>query len=255
MNLELIGKKALVTGGSHGIGEAIIYSLLHEGCSVIFIGKTKEHVDSVLKNLSNYPPSRIMGFTHDITDIEILIKELTKIVEAWGAINILINNVGGGGRSGCEPPDETTEDIWNQVYQKNVITAVGLINTVLPFMVENKWGRIVTIASVYGKEAGGRPWFTAAKAAQIALMKTYSKYHQYITKGITFNTVAPGYIDVRYDPLQPVMEYIDNKSLIPIRRMGNPCEVADLVTFLCSPKASYINGACIAVDGGLGNSF
>lgn len=257
MDLQLAGKVALVTGGSHGIGEAIVKSLVAEGCNVVFLGKTKERVEKVLNDLNLTGCQDTIGIICDvmvdkISSIWTLIAEACKF---WGMPDILINNIGGGGRWGCDLLEETTEDVWKEAYQKNTITAVEFTNGIVNFMMEKGWGRVITIASVYGKEAGGRPWFTAAKAAEIAYMKTCSKYVRYVERGITFNTVAPGYIDVRYDPKRVVMEFLENKHLIPLGRMGVPEEVASIVTFLCSPRASYINGSCITVDGGFSNSF
>jgi 3-oxoacyl-[acyl-carrier protein] reductase len=103
-------------------------------------------------------------------------------------------------------------------------------------MRERGWGRIITISSIFGKEAGGRPWFNMAKAAEISLMKSLAgKY-----RGITFNSIAPGHID------------IGTKNFTG---QGKPEDVANIVVFLCSDRAKHINGACITVDGGESRSF
>jgi len=259
MELNLHNKIALVTGGSHGIGKAIVQSLLEEKCNVIFIGKTEERVYDLVHELAPIQDRlgvHVLGLVSDLTKENSFKKCIDSILNRWnGGVDIVINNVGGGGRSGYDLFDETSNEIWNEVYQKNVLTAVEFTNTFLLFMASKGWGRVVTISSVYGKEGGGRPWFTAAKAAEIAMMKSYSKCERYIHSGITFNTIAPGYIDVRYDKATKVREFEENRFLVPIGRMGRPEEVASLVTFLCSDKAAYINGACISVDGGFGNSF
>ena len=116
--------------------------------------------------------------------------------------------------------------------------------------------RVITISSVYGKEAGGKPWFTAAKSAQIAMMKEFSRIRDYALANITFNTVCPGPIDIPdtgWDTNS--LERIGMENKIPMGRLGTTEEVASLVLFLCSRESSYITGTTIAVDGGLSRSF
>jgi len=207
MDLLLGGKRALVTGGSKGIGRAIAIELDHEGCSVDICSRTK-------------------GIIIDVID-----GDFSKID---GKYDILINNVGGGGRWGTENYEEFDE--WEQVYDKNAGAARKLTMKCLPYMRKQNWGRVVTIASTYGKEAGGRPWFNMAKAAEISLMKNLAGKYE----GITFNSVAPGCIDVGNGKFSGV---------------GKPGDVAGIVAFLCSVRARHINGSCITVDGGESRSF
>jgi 3-oxoacyl-[acyl-carrier protein] reductase len=135
-----------------------------------------------------------------------------------------------------------------------------LTRMILPDMIEQKWGRVLTISSIYGREAGGRPWFAAAKSAQIALMKSLSRTPEYVRNGITFNTVAPGAImipDTGWDKLQKKNPTEYNRILedLPMGRMGTPEDVANVVTFLCSDAARFVNGSCVVVDGGESRSF
>ncbi len=207
MELNLEGKYALVTGGSKGIGKAIAEELKKEGCLVDICSRTKGIIVDVLKD------------------------DLTKIN---GNYDILINNVGGGGRWGSENYEKFDE--WEEVYEKNAGVARKLTMKCLPYMKKQKWGRVITIASIYGKESGGKPWFNMAKAAEISLMKCLAGKYE----GITFNTIAPGPIDIG----------TKNYS-----GKGKPEDVAGIVTFLCSNKAKHINGSCITVDGGESKSF
>jgi 3-oxoacyl-[acyl-carrier protein] reductase len=123
-------------------------------------------------------------------------------------------------------------------------------------MIKQNWGRVITITSTLGKEAGGRPWFNIAKVAETALMKNLSMNKDFVRKNITFNSVAPGCIMIsdtgwdieRKENLELFTKMVDEK--FPLGRLGEPEEVANVVTFLCSDKASLVNGASILVDGG-----
>ncbi len=128
-------------------------------------------------------------------------------------------------------------------------------------MASNKWGRIVTITSTLGRSGGGRPWFNVAKTAQTALMKNLARNRNFVRQGITFNSVAPGCIAIQntgwHD--EELKDPESFKSMLdadfPLGRLGTPEEVADVVTFLCSVKASLVNGASILVDGGESTTF
>jgi 3-oxoacyl-[acyl-carrier protein] reductase len=257
MELNLKGKTALITGGTHGIGKAITMSLALEGCNVIFVSSNKDRVDFMIGEMEPLRQKlefNYAGFCHDLTqenEIRNCLKNIYTLIRDIGTIDILINNVGGGGRRGDRMWEITQQDIWEEVMAKNLFVSSMFTMHLIPDMIKKKWGRVVTISSIYGKESGGRPWFTAAKSAQIAMMKELSRNRRYVSSGITFNTVCPGYIDIRDNQKIEYLEAID----IPATRYGDPFEVANVVSFLCSDKASYVNGACITVDGGLSHSF
>jgi len=200
MELGLKGKKALVTGGSKGIGLAIKKALEAEGVEVI-------------------DWSRTCGY-----DLEEIIPKLPKV-------DFLINNLGGRGT--------WSVDEFRKVWNINCYIAFNLIIQFLKTKNKGKQKRVITISSIYGKEKGPNPGFTAAKAAQIAFMKSLAgKYNN-----LTFNTICPGHIDVGKNfPYKP-------------KKVGTPDDVADIVLFLCSEKAKHIDGAVITVDGGESHSF
>lgn len=202
-----------------------------------------------------------LGIQADVlipSDIE---RVVNTIRESWHTLHILVNNVGGGGRWGKDSIVDTPEDVWLDVYNKNAMAAVRFTRLVLPMMRKQKWGRVVTIASIYGKEGGGRPWFNMAKSAEISLMKTLAMDHQLVRDGITFNSVAPGSIMIpetgweeeRKKNPRKFKEIIGAK--FPLGRLGTAEEVANVVMFLCSGRASLVNGACLVVDGGESSSF
>jgi len=202
-----------------------------------------------------------MGVTADVTKPSDIEKVIEKIKKKWGKLHILVNNVGGGGRWGSEIVEKTDERVWQEVFDKNAMAAVRFTREAIPIMRKQKWGRIVTITSIYGREGGGRPWFNMAKAAQTSLMKTLGMCKYLVREGITFNSVAPGAImipDTGWEKQSRENPYEFKRMLeqnYPLGRLGTPEEVADVITFLCSEKASLINGASIVVDGGQSRSF
>ena len=208
MNLNLKNKTALLTGGSKGIGLAIKESLEKEGVKVINLDK-EEGID--LMNVEG----------------------IVKAIESTQNIDILINNVGGGGTWKFD----SSADIMKINY--------GITTILTHWFLEKKrnWGRVITISSIYGKEKGHNPGFTAAKAAQIAYMKSLAGNYP----GITLNCISPGYINTKASIKKEAQE-----KNIPL---GIPEDIANMVVFLCSDKAKFINGANIVIDGGYTNSF
>ena len=260
MRLGIRGRKALVTGGSHGIGRSIVLALAEEGVDVAFSARGSKNLEETLKLLEPFSVKKLAlkadALNHDDT------KNLKEVITSeWGGVDILVNNVGGGGRWGSANVLETPETVWDEVYQKNQKIAVSLTTWAIPFMASNKWGRVVTITSTLGRLGGGRPWFNVAKTAQTVLMKNLALNQDFVRKGITFNSVAPGCIAIQNtgwheeelkDP-EGFKAMLD--SDFPLGRLGTPEEVADVVTFLCSVKASLVNGASILVDGGESSTF
>ena len=202
-----------------------------------------------------------MGITADVLVPEDIDRTVKLVTDTWGTIHILVNNVGGGGRWGGEIVEDTPEQVWLDVYRKNAMAAVRFTTQVIPFMRKQKWGRVITIASIYGRVGGGRPWFNMAKSAEISLMKTLAMTSYLARDGLTFNTVAPGGIMIPGTGWE--RQYAENpeefskmvESQFPLGRLGKPEEVASVVVFLASEKASLVNGATIAVDGAESRSF
>lgn len=199
MELNLKGKKALVTGGSKGIGKAIKEALEKEGVEVI-----------------NW--DREVGID--------LLKEIPKVPE----VDFIIHNIGGGG---------TWEyQYYKEVMQKNYGVMLDIMNKA-----PNTISRVIAIGSIFGKEAGHNPVFTASKAAMIAYMKSCSK----IFTGVTYNCVSPGYINTK----DLIKKEAEEKN-IPL---GTPQDIANAVVFLCSDKAKFINGENLTIDGAYSHAF
>lgn len=254
MDLRLEGKRALITGGSHGIGAAIAVGLAREGVSIAFLSRSKERLreqDQLIRahNVESLP------LECDVLIPDAIDKSWEVLKSKWGGVDILINNVGGGGRWGTEKILDTPLVTWAQVYQKNAGAATHLTMLALPYMIENRWGRIVTVTSIFGATIGGRPWFNMTKVAQSVLMKNLAQNKNFARAGITFNSVAPGAVmvpDTGWTEMEKNApeDFINFCETLPIGRLGMPEEVSNLVVFLCSERASYINGASVLIDGG-----
>ncbi len=260
MELSLKGKVALVTGGTHGIGKAIAIAFADESCKVAVCSRTQSRIDETISILKGKNVD-CLGIQADVmnkTDIKMVIDE---VIAKFGTIHILANSVGGGGRWGSDIVEETKEEVYSEVYEKNALAAIRFTTLTIPYMRKQKWGRVVTITSIYGKEAGGRPWFAMAKTAETAFMKALSIKHYLAKDNITFNSVAPGAIMIPNTGWEAVTDekikentsFLENN--VPVERFGKPEEVADLVTFLCSENAAFINGTSIPIDGGQGHSL
>lgn len=243
MELGLRGKNALVTGGSRGIGKAIALALAQEGVNVAICARTREPLEQTEQEIKSFGVD-CLAIQSDLEHSSGVDGMFIAYAQWKPRLDILVNNVGGGGRWGNINPEKTSERTWQEVYTKNASVAIGCTMHSIKLMQQRDIvsGRIVTIASIYGKEAGGRPWFVMAKAAQIAMMKSFAIDPRF--GGITFNTVCPGHIKVN--------KAGEEDWPGP---WGQPEDVAGLVAFLCSEQAHYINGACIVVDGGESRSF
>lgn len=260
MDLGLAGKRALITGGSHGIGLTTAKALASEGCDVAICSRSKERLAPAAESLRSFGTA-VIAEPCDVHSGKAIQEFCDVIAEAWGGVDILVNNVGGGGRWGKSSIEDTEEKVWLEVYEKNTLAAVRFTVRFLPYMRKQKWGRVVTVTSRLGREGGGRPWFNMAKAAQTSMMKTLGMNHDLAGDGITFNSVAPGNImipdtgweeQMKRDP-DGFRRYVAQEC--PLGRLGTPEEVGAVIAFICSRQASLVNGAAVAVDGGESRAF
>lgn len=255
MDLKLSGKKAFITGGSHGIGLSVALSLGLEGCEVIICSRSEIRLKKAIQTLKN-KNIKCYAYRCDVLNNDQLKNTIEMVNKKHKYIDILINNVGGGGRWGSDDFLTTDDSVWDDVYKKNVGAAIEFTKAFLPSMKKKRWGRVITITSIFGLQGGGRPWFNIAKFAQTALMKNFSQNREYVRNGITFNSVAPGSIYIpntgwsKFKKDNPDEFNKLMKESYTLGRLGKPKEVASLVTFLSSSLASYINGASILIDGG-----
>ncbi len=259
MELGLRGKLAVVTGGSHGIGLAIAKALAKEGCDLIICSRSLDRLQSAELEIAKFGTRVVTRQVDVLKPIEVE-QFIDFVNKEFGTLHILINNVGGGGRWGTDSIEETPLQVWSEVYEKNAGVAVRCIVGLLDLLRRQKWGRVITIGSIYGKEGGGRPWFNMAKAAEISLMKSLALRKDLVRDGITFNTVVPGSVMIKntgWDEKQQTDPRAFSEFLadLPMGRLGSADEVASMVAFLCSEQAGWVNGAAIVVDGGESKSF
>lgn len=260
MNLGIQDKVALVTGGTRGIGLATARALASEGCRVAICARDEHRVAQTVHDLSVQGVAAL-GVSADVLSAADIERVMNTVIDCWGTIHILVNNVGGGGRWGSPIVEETSEDVWVDVYNKNAMAAIRFTKLAIPYMRKQRWGRVVTIASILGCEGGGRPWFNMAKSAEVSLMKTLAMTSYLVRDGITFNTVAPGSImvpDTGWEEESKKYPKEFGEKLdrdFPLGRLGTPEEVASAIVFACSENARLLNGAAIVVDGGESHRF
>lgn len=252
--LELEGRLALVTGGSHGIGLAIASKLLELGCKVTILSRSETRLSQAVGSLS-HRPDYLKSVQCDVLDSMSIDSAWETLLKEFGQPDILVNNVGGGGRWGQEDVLTTSPEVWQEVHQKNYGATLNFTLKALPGMMQSGFGRVVAVTSVYGEIVAGRPWFNVAKVAQTVLMQNLARRPEYVSKGITFNSVAPGAImipDTGWSRMaeDSPLQFSEFCQSLPLHRLGTPEEVAAVVGFLCSTEASLVNGTSIRVDGG-----
>jgi 3-oxoacyl-[acyl-carrier protein] reductase len=240
MDLVLKGKKALVMGSSSGIGRAIAESLIAEGVSVAISArnetKLKLAAQQMGANIALACDYSVPGETRSL---------VKKTNEALGGIDILVTNTGGPARGNFL---EITEKQWVDDYQSVWMSTIEAMHEALPHMQKQKYGRVLFIASVSAREP--LPRLTSSNGLRSGLRGlAKSIATEYASFGVNVNLIMPGYTNTeRLKELNLTEERI--KQMIPAGRLAEPKEIADFVTFLASPKASYITGQAIAVDGG-----
>ncbi|MFH1008820.1 MAG: SDR family oxidoreductase [Candidatus Latescibacterota bacterium] len=262
MDLGLRGKVALVGGSSRGLGYASARRLAEEGASVVLCARTKEHVDRAAQEIRDATGSEVLAVAADLSAPEGPEAFVGSALERFGHVDILVHNTGG------PPPGDFfahDDSAWGAAFDLLLLSAIRTYRLVLPSMRERGWGRIVNLTSVTVKE----PWAdlilsNVFRTGLVSLAKTLSR--QLAPEGILINSVCPGsfrteraqkLLSRRMEQTGETQEQATAEAVsgIPVGRIGEPEELANVVAFLCSDRASYMTGVTMQVDGGSVNSL
>jgi 3-oxoacyl-[acyl-carrier protein] reductase len=246
VDLELHGRTAVVCGGSAGIGLAIAEALRDEGANLALLARRPDVLEREAGRLGAVA---VAGDVRVAADLERLVGAA---VDAYGSIDIVVNNSGGPPRTSALALTE--ENVLDAV-QLMLVSAVRLTSLCLPYLEQSPGGRIVNVTSSTVREpVDNLALSNAVRPGVVGWAKTLAR--ELGPKGITVNSIAPGRIDTeRVREVYPDGPTEADLATIPLRRLGTPREIGDLVAFLCSDRAAYITGTLIAVDGGLTRSL
>ena len=246
MDLGLEGRVVLVSGGSRGIGAAIATSLAREGAKLALVARTADTLEAHAKTL-HAAGATVRTYPADLLDRAMAEAVVAQVVRDYGTVDVLVHNLGGS-------RDDASDEAWDFTVDVNLGVAVRLSRAVTPVMSKQKRGVILFVTSISGSVVGGaKPAYNAAKAAEIMFARSLAK--DLAPHGIRANSVSPGSIMFpggswdrrnKADP-ERIEKFV--RDAMPRGRFGTPEEVADVVTFLASDRASLVSGADIRVDG------
>ncbi|HCH3860664.1 TPA: 3-oxoacyl-ACP reductase FabG [Vibrio parahaemolyticus] len=241
MNLE--GKIALVTGASRGIGRAIAELLVERGATVIGTATSESGAAAI----SEYLGENGKGLALNVTDVESIEATLKTINDEFGVIDILVNNAG---ITRDNLLMRMKDDEWNDIINTNLTPIYRMSKAVLRGMMKKRAGRIINVGSVVGTMGNaGQTNYAAAKAGVIGFTKSMAR--EVASRGVTVNTVAPGFIETDMTKALNEDQRAATLANVPAGRLGDPREIASAVVFLASPEAAYITGETLHVNGGM----
>jgi 3-oxoacyl-[acyl-carrier protein] reductase len=252
VDLQLTDRVALVTGGSRGLGLASARALAEEGCRVAICarGAAALATAEIALDVAAGRKDAVLAIEADVSTPEGAGTVMAETMARFGQVDILVNNVGKAGGGDIV---STLDAEWQGALDQTLFPAIRMSRLVVPHMRKAGGGVILMIASIWGRESGGRMTYNAVKAAEISLAKAMAQ--QLARDNIRVNSVAPGSIlfeggswwKRQQDDPEGIAEFI--RTELPFGRFGKPEEVAATVAFLASPRASWISGACVTVDG------
>jgi 3-oxoacyl-[acyl-carrier protein] reductase len=256
MDLGLAEKVAIVTGSSRGLGFASARALAAEGCRVTLCARNSERLQQAASEIRAAAGDRVLAVAADVSGPEGVQQVIDETVAAFGGIDVLVNNVGLGRGAGLL---ETTDADWHEAFDQTLMPAIRASRLAVPHMRARGGGSIVIIASIFGREAGGRMTYNAVKAAEISIAKSLAQ--ELAASNIRVNSVSPGSIlfeggswwKRQQDNPGAIAEFVRRE--LPFGRFGRPEEVGDVVAFLASPRAGWISGTSVVVDGCQSRAF
>ncbi|MDH4074680.1 MAG: SDR family oxidoreductase [Acidimicrobiia bacterium] len=258
MDVRLDGRTALVTGGSSGLGRAMALEFARSGASVAILARNQVTIDEAVRLIQAEaaPGSEVAGLSCDVGDGAALSVAHAAAVAAVGPIDIVVNNAG---TSAGRPFEASDDDDWQHDLDLKVLAAIRLIRLCLPHMKEQRWGRIINVLNIGAKAPGARSTPTSvSRAAGMALTKSLAaEYapHNILVNGINTGVLVTSQWHRLHQERAPELTFeafLERQGkAVPLGRMGDPAEFANLACFLASDKASYITGTSINVDGGL----
>ena len=246
--MEQMAKRALVTGGSRGIGRAVCLALAARGMRVAvnYAGNAAAAEEVVQACLQQGAPDAF-AVQADVSDAEQVRALVAAVSERWGGVDVLVNNAGIT-RDGLLM--RMSEQDFDAVLATNLKGAFACMQAVMRPMMKQRWGRIVNLSSVVGLRGNlGQANYAASKAGLIGMSKSAAK--ELASRGITVNCVAPGFIETDMTAVLPESVRTALLGQIPLARLGTAEEVAAAVAFLASPESAYITGQVLCVDGGM----
>jgi len=258
--LDLTGRRAVVSGASVGIGAETVRVLAEHGADVAFCARGADGVDALASSLAD-APGTVRGYVADLQDADATAAFADAVDTDLGAPDILVNNVGA---SPSRNFLHMSDDDWMSLFELNVMSAVRLTRRFLPSMRAQQWGRVVMMNTAAAKYPGAAIVDYAATKGALAVA-TKALARKYAADGVLINSIAPGRIRTEMwertarevasarggDDVEAV--FTERSKDIPIGRFGKADEIANVVLFLCSDLATYLAGATIDVDGGLGS--
>jgi 3-oxoacyl-[acyl-carrier protein] reductase len=257
MDLGLKEKVALVAAASQGLGKASAFSLAREGARLVICSRNKESINKTAAEIRVKTGATVVPVVADVSKQEDITAFVQTAIREFGTVHVLVNNAGG-------PPTghilKMSDEEWEKGVQLTLMSVVRFIREVLPHMEKQRWGRIICIVSIAAKQPINELLISSTlRPGILGLTKVLA--NQYAKDNVTVNTICPGLILTKRqeelsesraaDRKMTLEEYLaENAKTIPAGRLGRPDEIGDVVTFLASEQASYINGVNLLVDGG-----
>lgn len=245
--MKLENKRAIVTGGTRGIGKAIVQELARNGCNVVFTYFSSEEAAKLLEQELTHDSVKVLGFKADAASFTAAQETVNYAVQNIGGLDILVNNAG---MTKDNLLLRMSENDFDAVVNTNLKSVFNYTKAALKPMIGQRYGKIVNISSVVGIIGNpGQANYVASKAGVIGLTKSNAK--ELASRNITVNAVAPGFIETDMTGKLNDQQKEAILTVVPIKRLGKPEDVAKTVAFLCSSDADYITGQVLAVDGGM----